>query len=51
MYRRAKLNKKKKNKNKDFYYWKKNKFTRGKTGRIISDSDEEIQEEKKRNNN
>ena len=28
----------------------KNKFTRGKTGRIISDSDEEIQEEKKRIN-
>jgi hypothetical protein len=45
-----KLNKKKKNKNKDFYYWKKNKFTRGKTGRIISDSDEEIQEERKRIN-
>ena len=45
-----KLNKKKKNKKKDFYYWKKNKFTRGKTGRIISDSDEEIQEEKKRIN-
>ena len=48
--KRTKLNKNKKGKNKDFYYWKKNKFTRGKSGRIISDSDEEIQEEKKRIN-
>ena len=48
--KRTKSNKNKKGKNKDFYYWKKNKFTRGKSGRIISDSDEEIQEEKKRIN-
>ena len=40
----------KKNKNKDFYYWKKNKFTRGKSGRVITDSDEEVIEEKKRIN-
>ena len=40
----------KKNKNKDFYYWKKNKFIRGKSGRIITDSDEEVIEEKRRIN-
>ena len=39
---------KKKKKKKDFYYWKKNHFVRGKSGRIITDSDEEIQAEKRK---